>query len=373
MTIDGEHVAGAHYFDVVNPATGVAFAEAPVCSTGQLDLAMRSAEAAFGRWRLSRIEDRRDKLLACAEALDTACENLAQTLTREQGKPIRAARYEVEQTALWFRYFAELDQTDRLIIDEAQLKASVVRYPEGVVAAITPWNFPLLLAAMKLAPALVTGNTVVLKPSPYTPLATLMITLMMGELLSGVLPAGVLNVVCGGNEVGAQMTMHPAERKVSFTGSVATGKAVARSAADDLKRVTLELGGNHAAILLDDARPEETAKALAAIAFANCGQICAGIKRVYVPDKLHDDVVEAMAQAVRKIRVGDGLDEIVPSYSTQSHQLRSNSQNIRTSTPPSARANQPPTTSTVTGNSELTLRRCAECASRGATTPFPWQ
>jgi acyl-CoA reductase-like NAD-dependent aldehyde dehydrogenase len=307
MSIDGESVTGESSFDVVNPSTGQVFAEVPACTAGQLDRAVRSAEAAFSKWRICPLEQRSRKLMACADVLEASREALARMLTCEQGKPIRAARYEVDQTALWFRYFAGLDQSDRVIVDDAQLKATVVRQPIGVVAAITPWNFPLLLAAMKIAPALATGNTVVLKPSPFTPLATL----MMGQLLNGVLPPGVLNVVSGDNAVGVWMTGHPAVRKVSFTGSVATGKAVARAAADDLKRVTLELGGNDAAILLDDANPAKTAKAIVMSAFANGGQVCAGIKRVYVPDHLHDAIVEAMVAAVKKIKVGDGLDEAV--------------------------------------------------------------
>ena len=166
----------------------------------------------------------------------------------------------------------------------------------GVVAAITPWNFPLILASWKIAPALRAGNTMVLKPSPYTPLATL----KMVEILNEVFPAGVLNCVSGGDELGKWMTSHPTPRKVTFTGSVAAGKHVAAACAPDLKRVTLELGGNDPAIILDDVNPAEVAEKIFWGAFANSGQICSAIKRVYVPEAMHDEVVEALAEPGRR-------------------------------------------------------------------------
>jgi len=173
-----------------------------------------------------------------------------------------------------------------------------------VVAAITPWNFPLTLAFWKIAPALLAGNTLVLKPSPFTPLTTLKVA----ELLREVVPAGVLNVVSGGDELGAWMTGHPVPRKVSFTGSIETGKKVAISAAPDLKRVTLELGGNDPAIVLDDADPAVVAKAIFAGAFNNNGQVCSAIKRVYVPESLYDQVVDGLSAQATSIKVGDGTE-----------------------------------------------------------------
>jgi acyl-CoA reductase-like NAD-dependent aldehyde dehydrogenase len=172
------------------------------------------------------------------------------------------------------------------------------------VAAITPWNFPLNLAFWKIAPALLAGNTMVLKPSPYTPLSTL----KTGELLRSTLPPGVLNIVSGGDELGGWMTSHPVPRKISFTGSIETGKLVAAAAAPDLKRVTLELGGNDPAIIMDDADPAAVADGIFGGAFANNGQICSAIKRVYVPERLYDEVVEALASRARAVSVGDGAD-----------------------------------------------------------------
>ena len=301
MTIGGEPICGTRTFGVINPATGNVFAEAPECSKSELDDAMDAAARAFRTWRADE-EARRAGLHRAAKAIMDAQGELAALLTAEQGKPLTAAAYEVEQAAQWMRVSAELELPREVVQDDAAAYAEVVRRPLGVVAAITPWNFPLLLAAWKIGPALVAGNTVVLKPSPFTPLTTL----KLGELLASQLPPGVVNVVSGGDELGAWMTSHPTVRKISFTGSVATGRAIAAAAAPDLKRITLELGGNDAAIVLDDADPAAIARDMFWGAFINCGQICAGIKRVYVPEALHDDLAEALAERARKVRVGEG-------------------------------------------------------------------
>ena len=304
MTIDGRVVPAGPSFGVVDPATGEEFARAPECSRDQLDAAMDAATRAGRAWRADEA-GRVAGLHAMADALDKDAEELAGLLTAEQGKPLGAARYEVAETARWLRAAAALELAVETILDDGAARAELRRRAIGVVAAITPWNYPLLLAGWKLGPALRAGNTVVLKPSPYTPLATL----RLGEIVNEVLPAGVVSVVGGGDELGAWMTSHPAVGKVSFTGSVATGKKVMTSAADSLKRLTLELGGNDAAIVLDDADPEAIGKGLFWGAFINCGQICAGIKRIYVPEALHDDVVDALAERARRVRVGPGTQE----------------------------------------------------------------
>ena len=304
MTIDGQVVTAGSTFGVVDPATGEVFAQAPECSREQLDAAMDGASRAGRAWRADEA-GRVAGLHAMADALDKHAEELAALLTAEQGKPLGAARYEVSETSRWLRAAAALDLPVETILDNGSASAELRRRAIGVVAAITPWNYPLLLAGWKLGPALRAGNTVVLKPSPFTPLATL----RLGEIVNEVLPAGVVSVVSGGDGLGAWMTSHPAVGKVSFTGSVATGKKVMTSAADGLKRLTLELGGNDAAIVLDDADPEAIGKGLFWGAFINCGQICAGIKRIYVPEALHDDVVDVLAERARRVRVGPGTQD----------------------------------------------------------------
>lgn len=231
--------------------------------------------------------------------------DFAPVLTGEQGKQLQDAVFEIIGSGFWLKHFADMPIPYDVIRDDDAAYVEVVRRPIGVVAAITPWHFPLMLVCWKVAPALLAGNTMVLKPSPYTPLTTL----VFGEMMREVLPPGVLNVVSGRDPLGARMTAHPVPRMVSFTGSVATGKRVAEAAASDLKRVTLELGGNDPAIVLDDADPAEIAPKLFNFAFQNNGQLCSAIKRVYAPARLYDDLVEALAAIARKAKVGNGLEE----------------------------------------------------------------
>jgi acyl-CoA reductase-like NAD-dependent aldehyde dehydrogenase len=303
MIIDGERVTAPATFEVTNPATGALVASAPDCGREQLDAAMAAAERAQREWRLDEAA-RRKALASAADVLFANAEALAPLLTAEQGKPLRAATEEIIGTGVWFKYYAELEMEPEVIQDDDRAYAQVVRRPMGVVAAITPWNFPVILASWKIAPALRAGNTVVLKPSPFTPLSSL----RMAELLADVLPAGVLNVVSGGDELGRWMTSHPTPRKISFTGSVATGRHVAAAAAPDLKRITLELGGNDPAIVLPGTDVEQVASRLFWGAFANSGQVCSAIKRVYAPRAANDDLVEALAEQARTVRVGDGMD-----------------------------------------------------------------
>ena len=190
-----------------------------------------------------------------------------------------------------------------IIRDDAERFEEVYRRPLGVVSAITPWNFPITLAMWKIAPALRAGNTIVVKPSPYTPLTTL----ALARVLRGVLPDGVLNVITGPDPLGAALVSHPIPRKVSFTGSTAVGKRVAVAAAEDLKRVTLELGGNDPAIILKDANVEDVAARLFWSAFGNNGQICLAVKRVYAHEDVQPALVEALGELARKARVDDGM------------------------------------------------------------------
>jgi len=304
MTIAGEAAPTEATFGVVNPATGEVFAQAPECTAEQLDAAYDAAAKAARDWKADE-GARRACLRRAADVLTASAGDLAPVLTAEQGKPLRDANVEVVAASIWTQYFANLETPAQVIQDDDKARVELARRPLGVVAAITPWNFPLTLAFWKIGPALLAGNTLVLKPSPFTPLATLKV----GELLRDVFPPGVVNVISGGDELGAKMTSHPVPRKISFTGSVETGKKVAQSAAPDLKRVTLELGGNDPAIVLDDADPAAVASAIFAGAFANNGQVCSAIKRVYIPEALYDDVVEGLAAQARTIKVGDGTQE----------------------------------------------------------------
>lgn len=304
MTIAGEPAAALDTFGVINPATGEVFDQAPECSRAQLDNAMEAAEHAFPEWRRNE-SARREALQACAGAVRNALDHLAPILTREQGKPLSRAEAELKSAAKWFDYTSRLEIPVDVALDNDRVRIEVRRRPHGVVAAITPWNYPVSLAVWKIAPALLAGNTVVLKPSPYTPLATL----ELGELLRGLLPPGVLNVVSGGDDLGAWMTTHPSVRKISFTGSVSTGKLVAAAAAPDLKRVTLELGGNDPAIILPDVEPEAVAAKVFWGALENCGQVCSAIKRVYVPAAKYEEFLTAIGRVAAAARVGDGFDD----------------------------------------------------------------
>jgi acyl-CoA reductase-like NAD-dependent aldehyde dehydrogenase len=303
LTIGGEAVAGVSTLDVVNPATGEVFASAPEASPDQLDAAVQAAARAFHTWRID--EDlRRSALRRCADAFGAAADEIAPVLTAEQGKILSESRREFLGGAAWLRYYAELEWPSVIVQDDERAFSEAARRPIGPVAAITPWNVPIYIGVAKVAMALRAGNTVVLKPSPYTPLSTLMV----GEILSELLPAGVLNVISGGDALGPLLTTHPLIRKISFTGSIATGKRIAAATASDLKRLTLELGGNDAAIVLDDADPEFTAEGLFSSAFSNTGQVCVAPKRIYVAESLRPALVDALVERARAAKLGNGAD-----------------------------------------------------------------
>ncbi|MEU9031840.1 aldehyde dehydrogenase family protein [Streptomyces sp. NPDC048383] len=290
-------------FSVVDPATGETFDEAPDQQPGALDGVVARAEQAWSGWRADPAA-RTAALRGAADAVETASDDLARLLTREQGKPLAESYAEVARTAARLRHFADLAPRTRRIDDGRPVRSEVRWRPLGPVAAIVPWNFPLQLAAAKFAPALAAGNTMVLKPSPFTPLATR----LLGSVLATALPEDVLTIVTGREPLGARLASHPGIQHVTFTGSVPTGRAVAAAAAGSLARVTLELGGNDAAVLLDDVDVDRIADRLFWAAFRNCGQVCMAVKRVYVPARLHAEVVEALAQRAKTVAVGPGLD-----------------------------------------------------------------
>ncbi|GAA2358283.1 aldehyde dehydrogenase family protein [Streptomyces carpaticus] len=290
-------------FAVTDPATGEPFDEAPDQQPAELDAVIGRAERAWHDWRADPAA-RTTALRAAADTVEAAGDDLARLLTREQGKPLAESHAEVARTAARLRYFAGLTPETRRISDGRPVHSEIRWRSLGPVAAIVPWNFPLQLAAAKFAPALAAGNTVVLKPSPYTPLTTR----LLGSLLTAVLPEDVLTVVTGREPLGARLAAHPGIRHVTFTGSVPTGRAVAGAAAGTLARVTLELGGNDAAVLLEDVAVDRIADRLFWAAFRNCGQVCMAVKRVYVPERLHAEVVDALAERAKSVAVGPGLD-----------------------------------------------------------------
>ncbi|MDF6060630.1 aldehyde dehydrogenase family protein [[Kitasatospora] papulosa] len=295
----------AECFDVLDPATGEPFDEAPDHDPDTLDAVVDAAHVAWREWR-SDPATRTGALLAAADDVEAAGADLAPLLTREQGKPLSESYAEVARTAARLRYFAELDPGSQPITDGRPVRSEIRWRPLGPVAAIVPWNFPLQLASAKFAPALAAGNTVVLKPSPCTPLATR----LLGSVLSSALPEDVLTIVTGGEPLGARLASHPGIRHVTFTGSIPTGRAVAESAAASLTRATLELGGNDAAVLLEDVDVERVADRLFWAAFRNCGQVCMAVKRVYAPARIYSRVVEALAHRARTVVVGSGLDPV---------------------------------------------------------------
>jgi acyl-CoA reductase-like NAD-dependent aldehyde dehydrogenase len=304
MTIDGKPAPTEATFDVVNPATGEVEEQAPDCTPAQLDEAMSAAQRAFASWRRDPAA-RQAAMGELAKAMLANADELVTALVRESGKPKATAAAEPAICAAWLDYYAAMDMPRETLLDDASALIELAHRPLGVVAAITPWNFPLGLAMWKIAPALRAGNTIVIKSSPFTPLAAL----VMGRIMGEVLPPGVVNSITGGDQLGAAMTAHPVPRKVTFTGSVAAGKKVAVSSAADLKRVTLELGGNDAAILLEDADLADAAAKLLGTAFFNTGQACALPKRIFAPASRYDEVVDAFAAVADSLTVGDPYDE----------------------------------------------------------------
>ncbi len=304
LVIDGRLVAGASTFDVINPATEQVLARCPRANLAQLHEAVAAAKAAFPTWAARPIEERRQLLLKLADALGAETESLARLLTREQGKPLAYAAGELAGSIEMIRAFAKMDLPIKVLKETDGARIVQQRTPLGVIAAITPWNFPIILLMIKLAPALLAGNTVVAKPAPTTPLTTLRI----GELCAGIFPAGVVNVIADQNDLGGALTSHPDVAKVAFTGSTATGKKVMASVADTLKRLTLELGGNDAAIVLDDVDPKEVAPKIFNGAMFNSGQVCLAIKRVYAHDSIYDALCAELAKLAEAAKLGDGLE-----------------------------------------------------------------
>ena len=305
LAINGRLVETNKSFPVLNPATNAVLADAPEGTAEHMETAIAAAKAAFPSWSALRWDERADHVARYADALEAHRDELIRLLTLEQGKPRHSmATGEVDAAIFWVRETAKRRLEVQTIEDTADHTVEIHHTPLGVVGAITPWNFPVLLGLWKVAPCLITGNTMVMKPSPYTPLCTL----RFGQIAQSVFPAGVLNIVSGGNELGQQMTEHADISKISFTGSTATGKKVMASGSTNLKRITLELGGNDAAIVLEGADWRPLVPILFWAAFGNSGQWCIASKRLYVHSSIHADVVAAFVDVAKQQKVGDGMD-----------------------------------------------------------------
>ena len=306
MLINGIQLKGdGEVFSVINPATEDAICQCNMASVDQLDQAVTAARAAYPAWRDTPDAERSRLLHQIADRLEANADELARIIVQEQGKPLALAQMEVGAAAGWTRYNADLEIPEQVFEDSDSKRVIGHRKPLGVVASITPWNWPLMIAIWHIMPALRTGNTVICKPSGMTPLNTLRLV----EIMNEVLPAGVINSVLGEAEIGSAISGHADINKVIFTGSTPTGQRILANSATTLKRLTLELGGNDAAIVLPGSDVDAIAEGLFNSAFINMGQTCAALKRLYVHESLYEAVCQKLATLAEQQVVGNGLDD----------------------------------------------------------------
>jgi betaine-aldehyde dehydrogenase len=311
--VGGEYVdaSDGRSSDLINPATGEVFASAPVSSQADIDRAFEVASRAFETWRDTTPSERQLALLRIADAIEERAEELVRAESENTGKPFGLTmEEEIPAGVDQIRFFAGaarcLDGKSAGEYLEGYT-SFIRREPVGVCAQVTPWNYPMMMAIWKFAPAIAAGNTVVLKPSDTTPVSTV----MMAEIASEFLPEGVFNVVCGDRETGRMLVQHQTPQMVSITGSVRAGMEVAKAAADDLKRVHLELGGKAPVIVFDDADLDEAAEAISVAGFFNAGQDCTAATRVLASPGIHDDFVAALTEQAKNTKTGHPDDEDV--------------------------------------------------------------
>lgn len=311
MLINGESRESDDTSEIINPATGEAFATCFNGSLDDLEDAVVGARAAFKSWSKTSDQERKDYLLKLAQVLEDNMPEVMGLVTQENGKPLNGyegigSGMEVGGSIAWIRATSTFDLPVEVIQDDDAARVEIHRKPLGVVASITPWNWPLLIAIWHIIPALRTGNTVIIKPSGNTPVATTRFV----ELANTVLPKGVLSVVHGGGRlIGAAMAKHTGIDKMIFTGSTPTGRQIMRDASVNLKRLTLELGGNDAGIVLPGVDVAAIAPKLFLAGFHNNGQTCACLKRLYVHESQYEDVCQALAVLAKGVTVGNGLNE----------------------------------------------------------------
>ena len=311
--VGGEYVdaSDGRSSDLVNPATGETFAEAPISSQADVDRAFEAAARAFESWRDTTPSQRQLALLRIADAIEERAEELVRAESENTGKPIGLTMEEEIPAAVdQIRFFAGAARIleGKSAGEYLEGYTSIIRRePIGVCAQVTPWNYPMMMAVWKFAPAIAAGNTIVLKPSDTTPITTV----MLAELAAEFLPAGVFNVVCGDRDTGRALVQHDTPQMVSITGSVRAGMEVAKAAADDLKRVHLELGGKAPVIVFDDADLEEAAEAISVAGYFNAGQDCTAATRVLAAPGAYDDFVAALTEQAKNTKTGDPEDEDV--------------------------------------------------------------
>ena len=303
--IDGELVTTAGTMDVINPATEEVVGQVPSAGQDELDRAVAAARRAFQSWKKTTPEERQKVVQAIAATIKENADELFRLLTSEQGKPHNQAQQEIYGAAGLAAAQSTLRLEDVINQDEDTRLSRTRRVPVGVVGGIVPWNFPIMMAIQKIVPALVAGCTIVLKPSPFTPLTTLRVA----ELIKDAVPAGTVNIITGEDTLGPLITEHPDIDKITFTGSTATGKKIMEGASGDLKRITLELGGNDASIVLPDADVQKVAEQLFWSSFSNAGQVCIAAKRIYIHEDIYDDLSKAIADYAKTVVVGDGSQQ----------------------------------------------------------------
>lgn len=308
-TVDGTLTEPANHYEIFNPANMQSLGFAPESDEQEVDRAVQSAVDAQKSWAKRSDQERRDIVQKVAHILEENSEYLAELITREQGKPLSGpgSRFEMQACVGWTQVPASLELNPEVVYEDDERKDTLHRVPLGVVAAIAPWNWPLMIAIWQIIPAIRMGNTVVLKPSEYTPIATL----EMIRLINQVLPAGVLNTVTGDGNIGSKLTHHPDISKIMFTGSEATGRRIIEASARNLSPITLELGGNDAAIVMPGTNIKAIAMDLFWGAFLNAGQTCACIKRLYVHDTDYEEVMSELSSIAGQMKIGDGMDESV--------------------------------------------------------------
>ena len=303
--IDGKMVDNGQWLEVLNPATEQVVGRVPSCGKEELDRAVAAARRAFTQWKKTTAEERQQVVQGIAAAIKENADELYRLLTSEQGKPHAQAQQEIYGAAGLAAAQSTLTLDDVINQDDDTRLSRTRRVPVGVVGGIVPWNFPIMMAIQKIVPALVAGCTIVLKPSPFTPLTTLRVA----ELIKDVVPAGTVNIITGEDTLGPLITEHPDIDKITFTGSTATGKKIMEGASGDLKRITLELGGNDASIVLPDADVQKVAEQLFWSSFSNAGQVCIAAKRIYIHEDIYDDLSKAIADYAKTVVVGDGSQQ----------------------------------------------------------------